>query len=266
VPHRILYLLLMIFGLVGFVICIVAVASAWIVEARINRVTQKVVGAIDDSCVVAGERIAKVQNHVEGLKITAADVERSVTNWSKSIARERLTARVDLDEKAGRLAFGLEQADRWLELTESSAQLAQRALDAASTLAIPVQTEPADRLLEELTSLRNQLTKANETVERLRERYSKAGQEELPDESLHDVTQLIVRVIATLGSIDSRLDSVGERLTEIQHQIRIAERKSLRWLRATAIGITVLVGWMAVGQIALCTNGRRGLCRHKVPI
>jgi len=258
VSKRILYLLPLILGLIGFVGCIAAIVGTWIVDARVNRVTENLFTAIDNSLVVAQQRIARTQGRVEALKVTSEEIERSVRNWTKSAARERLASRLEIEERAERLASGLEQADDWLELAESSVRLVQHALEAASALGAQVQTEPTDHLLEELTSLRNQLTRAGEQVESMRDRSTEATEQNLPGEGLNRVAQSALRVIATLGSIDSRLENVRERLTEIQHLAQNAKTKLLCWVRTAAIGITLLIGWMAVGQASLCHIGWQG--------
>ncbi len=243
-------------GLVG---CVAAIACIWNINARFNRASGNVFGAIDHSLVDVRLRIAQTQDRVQVLQITTEDIEQSVTNRAKTEARERLTSRLGVEEKAERLVSGLQQADHRLELTQSSLQFVQQALEAGSSLGAPVQTDPADRLLGELASLRDQLTQAIEPVNRIRERALEVGEDGLREEGFNQVAQLAVRVNATLSSIDSRLENLAMRLTEIQTKTRNTKVQSMRWIRITAIGITLLFSWMAAGQGALCHLGWKGL-------
>jgi hypothetical protein len=105
------------------------------------------------------------------------------------------------------------------------------------------------------------LKEASESVGRIRESSSEAAADGPREEGFNQVVQLAVRVIATLGSMDSRCESLGKRLAEIQAKARGAKIKATRWIRMTAIGVTLLIGWLAAGQGALCVFGWKGLRR-----
>jgi len=258
VSKRVFHYLSLLLGIVGLVACIATIVGIWIVCARVNQVTENVFSAIDESLVVVRRRVLQTQDRVQSLKTTAEDVEHRVTDWTKSETREQLTSRLGVQERAERLASGFEQADLWLELTQSSVQLVQQAL-AASSSGVPIQTDSADRLLEDLASLRQQLAEATKSVNRIVEWSSEGDDDELNEARLNHVAQVAVRVLASVSSIDSRIENLGERLTEIQAETGSVKANSLWWIRMTAIGITLLVCWLAAGQGALCVLGWKGL-------
>ena len=262
VSKRVLHLLLLMTGAIGLGGCVAAVAGTWGINARIGRLTGNAFEAVDDSLTATAQRLAATQTRVDSLQITAHDVEQSMKRWTAAQARERLAARLEVDERAERLASGLAQADHWLEVAESSAQLVQRALEVVSSLGAPVQMDRADRLPEELTALREQLTSARDSVKQIRERSAEADDEASSAGRLTEAVQFALRVTATLGAIDARLAGLHERITDIRSKTHDAERTLLRWVRAAAIGITLLVAWTAAGQGALCYIGWRGLRRR----
>jgi TfoX/Sxy family transcriptional regulator of competence genes len=256
---RILYLLSLIFGLMGLLGCVAAIIGIWIAQARLVRSTQEVAIAVDDSLAVIERRVTQTQHRVQALKITAEDIEQSVKNWGRAQARERFNLRLGVEEKSERIVSGLQRADHWLDVAESSVQLVQKTLKVGGSVGAPVQTERVERVLKELASLRAQLTQASERVGRIRERAAEADEESLREEAFSQIRQLTLRVIATLSTIDARLERVGDRLSEIHAKTRKLRVDSVWWIRITAIGITLLIGWMAAGQGSLCFLGWRGL-------
>jgi hypothetical protein len=261
---RILSLLALLLGLVGLAASTVAIVAIWSVSARLSRVTENVFERIDGSLVVVRERVAQTRERVEAARITTEGIERTLRDWTKREARDRLTSRLGVEEKAERLASGLQQADHWLTFSESSVQLVQQALALANSTGAPVETEPADRLLEELASLRVQLTQVTESVERIRERTAEAGGEKLLKERIDQAVRLALRVIATLGSIDSRLEDFGKRLSETRTEARNLKTKTPLWIRIATIDITLLILWMAAGQFLLFLHGWQGTRKSRI--
>ncbi len=243
-----LQLMAMIFGLLGFAGCVAAIAVLWSVNARVNRATGNAFDAIEDSMVVVQRQLAQTQARIGALKITTEDVQQSVKQWTETKSSERVGSPFEMEETTERLASGLRQADHLLEATESLMQFVQRILRVGTSINAPVHPETFQRSIEELASLRTELTQAIELVDTIQTRIAEPDGEDVDGKLINHVGQLAVRVIATLGSLDSRFAELGERLSEIQTKTRNVRVDSQRWIRLTAIGLTLLTAWMAVGQ------------------
>lgn len=248
-------------GCIGVVVCIVGILGVWLLGSRLNRVTENVFARIDSSLVVVRGKVVGTGQRVRAAKISSEDIEQSLKNWTKKEVGDRLTVQLGIEEKTERLASSLQQADHWLEFSESSLQLVKQALELGNATGAPIETKSADRLLEELASLRVQLTEASDLLERIRARTAKADEEKSFKEKIDQAVRLALRVIATLSSIDSRLGDFGNELSQTQTKARNLKIKTMRWISVTKIGITLLILWMAAGQISLCLHGRQGL-RH----
>jgi hypothetical protein len=203
--------------------------------------------------------VATAGQRVREARITTEELEQSLKNWTEREARDRLTSELGIDEKTERLASGLQQADHWLEVSESTVQLAQRALGLANLTSVPVETEPVDGLLEQLASLRAQLAEATELVERIREQTDEADQQRTLRERVDRVVHLTLRVIATLHSVDSRLQNFQDRVPKARANAQNLETKIRRSMQIAAISVTLLALWMAAGQISLCRYGWKRL-------
>ncbi len=86
----------------------------------------------------------------------------------------------------------------------------------------------------------------------------KSGERPLK-ERLEQAAQLAVRVAATLGTIDSRLDKFTNRLSQTQEALRKLKAKTLRRIWLATFAVMLLILWMAAGQVALAFYGWQSL-------
>jgi uncharacterized coiled-coil DUF342 family protein len=259
VCKRVLGLFVFLLGLVGLIASIAAMVGVWSVNARLIEVTEHVFGAIDRSLVVVRQRVAQADERVGASKITTEGMERTLRDWAQRETRERVGSRFGVEEKAERLATGLKQADQWLEFSQSSVGLVQQALELGNSAGAPVETEPADRLLEELGSLRGELAQAIESVEKIRDRTSEAGDEKSLRQRVEQAAELALRVIATLGSLESRLGDLDSRLSQARTRMQELTTATVRWIRIAAAAVTLLIVWIGAGQVSLCLHGWKGM-------
>jgi hypothetical protein len=128
-----------------------------------------------------------------------------------------------------------------------------------------MEAELPERVLEEIAALRLQLAKAIEPVDKIRELAAEADNGSPRDERRDQIVELSIRVFATFSSVDTRLGNLSARLNEMPAQTRNAQSTLLWWTRAGAIGVTLLICWMAAGQAALCYLGRNALGNQTKP-
>ena len=174
-------------------------------------------------------------------------------------AGERLAQRVNLAEKSEKLLSVLEQADVLLKLSSSSTESAQQALAALNAIELPIDAQMIDAVNEQLVSLRSQLAEAKNFVEKLRDAVAAIGADEPPKERIERAVQISLSLIATLGSIDSRIEKFQTRLSETQNNLHSLKSRSIGCIRLVTIAAAVLIVWMAAGQLALSYLAWRSL-------
>lgn len=262
---RILSLLASLLGLIGGVGCIAAIAGVWIINARLSDTTETVFGTIDGSLVDIQERVAQTQNRVEGSKITTEGMEKSLRDWTKREVGERLALRLEVAEKTERLASALQQADDWLDVSESSVELVNQALSIGRSTGAPMENTSVDGLVDDIATLRIQLAEATELVARVQELTGEAGEEKSLKEQIEKSVQVTLRLIATFGSVTSRLESFEGRLTKTRKDVPQLKATTLQWILVVAIVLTLFLAWMAAGQIALCLLAWKSFRRTWMP-
>jgi len=252
-------------GCLGIVLCLAALVVLWTASSRLGRAADRVFGALDQSLVAAGERVAQTQDRIQSAKITAADVEKSLRDWTGREAGQRVALQLNLEERTERLADILQQADDWLDVAESSAGVVSEFLSASGFATEPGKTPSVDRLLEELAAVRAQLTDATGAVAHIHERIAAAGEEQSAGERIQQAAQFTVRLAATLGLLDSRLEQFADRISDAQSQLQQLKSTAQWWLQLTSIGVTLVILLMAAGQVAMCRLAWNGLRESRGP-
>ncbi|MBX3414715.1 MAG: hypothetical protein KF708_18650 [Pirellulales bacterium] len=255
---RVFRLLSVIFGLLGLAGCLAVVVAAWLVGARVNHIAGQAFGAVDETLVAVEQRVAQTRAQVKTLTLTAQGIEQGLKDWAQEQALARVGERFDVERQAERLEAGLDQVDAWLELAESSVQFVDRALEVGNALGMSLPRDTAGSLLDELARLRTQLGEMEKPVERIREGVSGIVDEHTRRQRVEQIVQLAARVMATLGALDAGIDRLELRLTEFETATRQARAATTWWIHAASFGMTLLVGWMAAGQGALCVLGWTG--------
>ncbi len=261
---RIFGMLAFVLGFTGFVGCLAAIVFACIASGRLSHVADPAFGIVDRSLVAVEKRVGQTQNRVEAAKITTEGIEKSLKSWSKKATGERLASRLDVAKKTERLTATLQQADRWLDVSQASIELMQQVMAMVNATGAPSDVTVGDGLTEEITSLRRQIAQATQFAESIYQRTTEANEEEPREERIEQAVRLALRVVATLGSINVRLKVLEGRLSQTRVNSQRRQITIRRWILGATFGIVLLFVWMAVGQAALCTYGWKGLRGRRV--
>jgi hypothetical protein len=256
---RLVCLAVLLLGGLGVVACAALTVGVWIADVRVSHTTRFVFAKLDGSLHVAQERVGRAEQRVDEAALTVDDVKRALEGFARQQAVEQLRVRLEVDEKAARLAALLEQADGWIETSQASAELVRRAIDLANDAGAAVDGGSVDRLLAELELLRTRLKIATDLVDKLRGQTSADGEGGRLRERLEQAAQLALRVVAALGVVQTRLRQFGAKIQETQRELRGVESRTLRWIHTVAIVATLLLLWMLAGQLALCRYAWSGL-------
>ena len=246
-----LSLLALSLGFLGVVVCGAGIAAVWSAGSRLSRANENVFDGIDESLVVVRNRVLGARRRVQESKITTEDVEQSLRNWTRRETSKRLESRLTVGKNAEQLALAFQQADQWLELSGVSIQSVQRALELGSSIGAPVDATLVDPMLEKLASLRGQLKRATETADGIRERAAEIAEGESVEERIDQAVQLALRLVATLGELDSHLRESAEILTETQAKAQHLKSKTHLCIVTAQIGAVLLIAWMAAGQACM---------------
>jgi hypothetical protein len=245
-------------GSLGVVICAAATIAVWIVSVRLGRITESLFSKIDGSLTATGQRVVQTKDRVAAATIAASDIAQTLRDWTTQGASQRLAWQLNTGERTERLTSILQQADDWLEVGESSLGLIQGMLSIGTSTSVAADTTLVDQLIEETASLRTQLAAAMEIVAGVHERLANASEENQSESPIEQTVPLALRAVATLGSMDRRLEKLAERISARQNQIQELKIATLRRILLVTTVVTLLFLWMAAGQVALCWLAWKG--------
>ena len=99
------------------------------------------------------------------------------------------------------------------------------------------------------------MAQATKLVERIGDVAVEAREEKTPDKRMRRAAEAALQLLATLGSIDERLEKLDGRVSEIQEQVLDWKATTHRWILIATICISLLFVWMAAGQSFLSLHG-----------
>ena len=98
-------------------------------------------------------------------------------------------------------------------------------------MGIFVKVDAVQRLLEEVTAVRVALSDISEPVAAIGEQVTQLGEEKSEPDQVGPMIRLSARLIATFGSIGTRLKSFSRMLTEADTAVRTAGTTVRSWIR-----------------------------------
>lgn len=261
--RRLVSVLMLAAGLLGSAACAAATYAVWRVEVRLQQANDRAFDLIDRGLGAVEDRVRRVRERVEQSRITTGELSAKLRDWATRKAEERLVAKLEVERRAGQLEGQLRAADLWLESSEGSIRDAQGFLDLGRSLGADVDPGWLNEPLETLAAIRAKVREAEREAEEIREFAS--PEIEVDENRLARVLRLTARVVVTVTEISPRLDRFANRVSDVRADARGVQEQTSRRILWGAIGCTVVVVWVAAGQLALCVWGRRLLRRRPDP-
>jgi hypothetical protein len=247
VPRRFLSLLA---GL-GTLLCVTGGLGVWYVQSRIDRARERAIERVDQAFANIDSRLIKSQELVAKSKITVAEVQQRLQDWTKQEAGDRLAERFDVESRLEHLAARLRQAEVMLDLSHETVEHVRQALEVGDELGLDLNADSVEPLLDRIAEIKDDLSRATATAASLGEQISGDPNDKSIGPRLEQAATIAARLLATFGKVDSRLTSFQGRLTDAQNSIRELSEKIHRRVVAAAFIATLFMLWMAAGQLCL---------------
>jgi hypothetical protein len=236
-------------GFLGALLCLAGSLGVWYVEVRIDRAQERMFKRFDQSLEGIDRRLVEIQNIAAQLKITVEEIRQRMQVWTKTEASERLATKFGVEAKAQQLSSGLHQAELILELSQDTVEYVRQVLDTGAELGIRLNADSIGPLLERIADIKEDFGNAIDTAESLLRIVE--GRDDAMDKPMEQVAKIAARLLATFGKIDSRLVSFRDRLADAQDSIRQLIGKTHTRILVVAVFATLLLLWMAAGQICM---------------
>lgn len=240
-----------VLGSLGILGCGALTIGVWVGEVRLSRVTEAVFGKVDGTLDVVREGIGRTRQRVEGARVTSEEVGETLKSWTKREVGRKVSERLELEEKAASVGEVLDRADQVMETSAASVALVSEMIASANEAGASIPTETLRNVEKEIAELRSQLEKAATMVAEVRNLTVADGDAQPPAGRLEKAARIALRVAASLGVIEKGLSTIERQLDAVEKRVDGAKRRLQGWIVGTAVGLTLVLVWMAVGQGAL---------------
>jgi hypothetical protein len=260
---RVLSLLALCLGVLGAIACIAAIYFALSVSSRLCRATDRLFEKLESTTVRAQDRVVQIRERLDESKLTSESIQKSLADWAKKAAAERVALRLEVAKKSERLAPALQQAGQWLEVSGSACELVQQGLSIAATSGAVTDSTRIDELIDDIKGVRAKIAEVEDAAAHIREWAAETEEAKPAGRRIEQVMELAVRVAATLGTVDSRLDKLSERITRTKEQLQESKDKTIQRIHLATIAAVFLILWLGIGQVALAYVGCRSIARPR---
>jgi chromosome segregation ATPase len=244
-------------GALGTLLCVVGAVGVWYVEVRIDRVRERLFERVDRSLSEIDGRVAEVQQLAARSKITIEEIQQRAQEFTRREARDRLAEKLDIDARMQRLTGGLQQADLVLDSSQETVRQIRQVLEMGAELGFPLHADVVDPLMDRIGDVQRDLGTAIDTLASLTTQTGEDGDSESVGRRMEQIATIAARLLATFGTVDTRLASFRNRLTDVQVAIGELNSKTHRRVVALAVCATLFLVWMGAGQICLWRWARK---------
>ena len=240
-------------GVSGTLLCVAATVGVWLLESRLNHARQQLELAAEEALELVDQKITTARTVVGEAKITIDEVEERLGTWTREELTERASDRLQLEPRLERIAQRVDQTQQVLEGTEEAAAAVERLLAIVGKLGLSVSGDVLDSVGTQIVELRAEVDTVETAVADFRAQL--AGDEHTDQSRFAQATRLVARLLVTFGRVDQRLSDLANRVPNLQQQVAQVSSRTHRQLMLVTIFVSLLLVWMAAGQVSLLRRG-----------
>jgi len=246
-------------GIIGTLACLAGLVGTWVLSHRLQNPVTSVAEKVTSLCARVETRTVDATEHIQSSRDTIRDIDQRV--------QERVTQQLDLsdqdvakiNELHDQLRSVITQARDWIAFSGAAVDLVRHLFDIANSTIGFITADSAARA-DLATALQNGNSQVEEAMALLAQ-----GQERLDDiRANRDVAgntsrlqSLSMRIDASLGNLQGYAETFASGVAEIDREITDLASRIRRAIRAGALLFTVILLWIAAGQISLALHGLR---------
>lgn len=244
---RIVRLMGIVLGILGFALCIAALVGVWVAFPNWVHTTNEVSVEIDQDLALVNDRIEIARQRVRMVSELTVTFRTNLKAWATAENQDPEHA----GQRAELISARLHQIRDGLDFAESFLKRMQTAQKLAHPFQAHYDNSPIAGLLEQLAVLKDRVSRLVDSVDEIRRKFAGAGNEAQLEQTIEQATAELVRILEVIDSLDDRIGQLSKRVSEAQSQAKELEEDILHGLWWGRLGASFLLPWMAAGQIAL---------------
>lgn len=250
------YFFALIFGYVGLFLCVLGMIFVVVSSRKVDNSNKKIFATLNEILETVEERKNEVRVRFDITVKTVISVKEKLEQWSNDKEEEvSHEDKIWLDKKLEELLILLSQADQWMELSQSSLQVVNQAIELANSSGASIETTLTKRIFEEVLSVRESLTQLTEEVESIDRQFSVNEKFDINEIILGSVFDFSDKKIASVDIALGHLKTLDNEIAKAKQSLDRYKNKISAWIRNICILMVLIITWMAIGQLSLSTIG-----------
>jgi hypothetical protein len=229
-------------GILGFVLCVAGIVTCWLVRPSLYRNLSRSVASADKILADVADGLERTRTSLEKAKQGLASLPQAPRQPGSERLHERLRL---LRRLMPELSPQIQDARRRLDVAADTAVVAHSLLEGFEGMPL-LQSTPLDS--DKLRDTALQVKSLQESAEKLRAALGAS------DDAFADAET--ARFEGQVSSALSKIEELSDHVAAIRHRLLEVSARLAGWLTMKAVLATVLLVWIAIGQISLIIHGR----------
>jgi len=234
-------------GAIGFALAVAGLVGAWVGYVEVVRRVDGVFDKADGALVGVQENLRRATDRLRETETELEAVRKREADRTADPPAQRPGRREASRKAVEALGPGVAEARGTLVRATEAALVANGLLDALAELPAVERVQVDTDRLKEASDRLGELTERSIRLAEMLARAAPAADEEVGRESSRSV-EAVQRSIALA-------DAGSERLEIGRQSISSGHARLMRWINGIAIAVTVVLVWIAAGQLSLLIHG-----------
>lgn len=243
--RRVLATFLGVAGATGLVLCAAGVVGCWVVHAeavrRVDRIfgrTEDALGEVRDALSHVSDQLRRTRRNLDAIRDREADpAERSLVERTLRRAISRKTTEAEIPQ--------LSEARRKLVKAREAALVLEGHVAVLGELPLGERIGVETGLLQDTSDRLEEMIVRSERLATILAKTSPDPTDGASGESS--------RIGEMLDRIATAIDAGADRASGAGNRVRAWHDRIVRGLHVTGVALTVLLGWIGLGQLSLLT-------------
>jgi hypothetical protein len=240
-------------GAAGVVLCVAGLVGCWVAYFEVLRRVDRVFDRADRALVEIRENLDQVGTRLRQTELELETVQKRETDVASTPPAERVARRAESRKLVETVNPHVGEIRELLVKATEAALVANGLLDALAELPIVDRVSVDTDRLKETSAQLSVLAERSARLASLLGRPTPTTDDEISGEASR-AAEALRRTMALADSGTARLESGRERIAD-------GRGRAIRCTNAVAVTLTVVLLWIAIGQLSLLLHGR-SLSRH----
>jgi hypothetical protein len=235
-------------GATGLVLCVAGLVACWVTYVEVVRRVDRLFGRADDALAEISGNLGRAGDRLRGAQAELDAVRRRESEPAAHPPVERSARRAISRKAVEAIGPQADEARSLLVKATDAALVANGLLDALAELPVVERLSvDTDRLKETSAQLADVSARTGRLASLLAP--SASGPDADAGMEASRAAEALGRAIALTGTGTERLEPARERITA-------GHARAVRWATGVAVTVTVVLLWIAAGQLSLLIHGR----------